>query len=50
MLALGISIKNSYLQYLMIFTIAENPKIPLLSLGVDATHNFFKQNKYLDPF
>ena len=21
-----------------------------MSLGVDATHSFFKQNKYLDPF
>ena len=21
-----------------------------MSLGVDATHNFFKRNKYLDPF
>ena len=21
-----------------------------MGLGVDATHNFFKKNKYLDPF
>ncbi len=45
---LGISIKNSYA--LSDFYNSRKPENTIMSLGVDATHSFFKQNKYLDPF
>ncbi len=45
---LGISIKNSYA--LNDFYNSRKPENTIMSLGVDATHAFFKQNKYLDPF
>ncbi len=45
---LGISIKNSYA--LNEFYNSRKPENTIMSLGVDATHTFFKQNKYLDPF
>ena len=45
---LGISIKNSFA--LNDFYNSRKPENIIMSLGVDATHNFFKQNKYLDPF
>ena len=45
---LGISIKNSYA--LSDFYNSRKPENIIMSLGVDATHSFFKQNKYLDPF
>ncbi len=45
---LGISIKNSYA--LNDFYNSRKPENTIMSLGVDATHGFFKQNKYLDPF
>ena len=45
---LGISIKNSYA--LDDFYNNRKPENTIMSLGVDVTHNFFKQNKYLDPF
>ncbi len=45
---LGISIKNSYA--LNDFYNSRKPENTIMSLGVDATHSFFKQNKYLDPF
>jgi len=45
---LGISIKNSYA--LDEFYNSRKPENTIMSLGVDATHSFFKQNKYLDPF
>ncbi len=45
---LGISIKNSYA--LDDFYNSRKPENIIMSLGVDATHSFFKQNKYLDPF
>ncbi len=45
---LGISIKNSYA--LNDFYNSRKPENTIMSLGVDATHTFFKQNKYLDPF
>ena len=45
---LGISIKNSYA--LNDFYNSRKPENIIMSLGVDATHSFFKQNKYLDPF
>jgi len=45
---LGISIKNSYT--LNDFYNSRKPENTIMSLGVDATHSFFKQNKYLDPF
>ena len=45
---LGISIKNSYA--LNDFYNGRKPENTIMSLGVDATHIFFKQNKYLDPF
>ena len=45
---LGISIKNSYA--LNDFYNSRKPENIIMGLGVDATHNFFKQNKYLDPF
>ena len=46
--SLGISIKNSYA--LNDFYNSRKPENTIMSLGVDATHTFFKQNKYLDPF
>ncbi len=46
--SLGISIKNSYA--LNDFYNSRKPENTIMSLGVDATHVFFKQNKYLDPF
>ncbi len=45
---LGISIKNSYA--LNDFYNSRKPENIIMSLGVDATHRFFKKNKYLDPF
>ncbi len=45
---LGISIKNS--NALNEFYNSRKPENTIMSLGVDATHTFFKQNKYLDPF
>ncbi len=45
---LGISIKNSYA--LNDFYNSRKPENTIMSIGVDATHSFFKQNKYLDPF
>ena len=45
---LGISVKNSYA--LNDFYISRKPENIIMGLGVDATHKFFKQNKYLDPF
>ena len=45
---LGISIKNSYALY--DFYNSRKPENTIMSLGVDATHSFFKQNKNLDPF
>ncbi len=44
---LGISIKNSYA--LNDFYNSRKPENTIMSLGVDATHSFFKQNKFLDP-
>ncbi len=46
--SLGISLKNSYA--LDDFYNSRKPENTIMSLGVDFTHNFFKQNKYLDPF
>ena len=46
--ALGISIKNSYA--LNDFYNSRKPENIIMGLGVDITHNFFKRNKYLDPF
>ena len=46
--SLGISLKNSYA--LNDFYNSRKPENTIISLGVDVTHNFFKQNKYLDPF
>jgi 2-octaprenyl-6-methoxyphenol hydroxylase len=45
---LGISLKNSYA--LKDFYSQRKPENIIFGLGIDATHNFFKQNKYLDPF
>ena len=45
---LGISLKNSYA--LNDFYNSRKPENTIMSLGVNATHSFFKQNKYLDPF
>lgn len=45
---LGISIKNSYA--LNDFYDQRKPENNIMGLGVDATHKFFKANKYLDPF
>ena len=45
---LGISIKNSYA--LSDFYDQRKPENILMGLGVHFTHNFFKKNKYLDPF
>jgi len=44
---LGISIKNSFA--LNDFYNSRKPENIIMGLGVDATHNFFKQNRYLDP-
>ena len=44
---LGISFKNSYA--LNDFYNSRKPENIIMGLGVDATHNFFKSNKYLDP-
>ena len=46
--SLGISLENSYMLY--DFHKSRKPENTIMSLGVDATHSFFKQNKYLDPF
>ena len=43
---LGICIKNSYA--LDDFYDSRKPENTIMSLGVDATHTFFKKNKYLD--
>jgi len=45
---LGISLKNSFA--LDDFYVQRKPENIIFSLGVDATHAFFKKNKYLDPF
>ena len=45
---LGISIKNSYA--LNNFYNSRKPENIIMGLGIDATHSFFKKNKYLDPF
>ncbi|MEC6986834.1 MAG: FAD-dependent monooxygenase [Pseudomonadota bacterium] len=45
---LGISLKNSYA--LNDFYNSRKPENTIMSLGVDATHSFFKENKYLNPF
>ena len=45
---LGISIKNSYA--LSDFHKSRKPENLIMGLGIDATRNFFKRNKYLDPF
>ena len=45
---LGISIKDSYA--LNDFYNSRRFENIIMGLGIDATHNFFKQNKYLDPF
>ena len=44
---LGISLKNSYA--LKDFYNSRKPENIIMSLGIDATHTFFKRNKYLDP-
>ena len=46
--ALGISIKNSYA--LNDFYNSRKPENIIMGLGIDATHKFFKKNKYLDHF
>ena len=46
--SLGISIKNSYA--LKDFYSERKPENIIFGIGIDVTHNFFKQNKYLDPF
>ena len=46
-LTLGISINNSYA--LKDFNVQRKPENIIFGLGIDMTHNFFKQNKYLDP-
>ena len=45
---LGISISNSYA--LKDFYNQRKPENTIMGIGVDMTHNFFKKNKYLDPF
>ena len=45
---LGISFKNSFA--LDDFYAQRKAENIFFGLGVDATHAFFKQNKYLDPF
>lgn len=47
-ISLGISIKSSYA--LKDFYDQRKPENTLMGLGIDMTHNFFKKNKYLDPF
>ena len=47
-LGLGISIKDSFV--LNDFVSSRMPENIIMGLGVDATHIFFKKNKYLDPF
>ena len=47
-LYLGLQIKNSSI--LKDFSIARKPENTLMSIGIDMTHNFFKANKFLDPF
>ena len=44
---LGISFKNSYA--LNDFYNSRKPENIIMSLGIDATHNFFKRSKYFDP-
>ena len=44
---LGISINNSFA--LKDFNSSRKSENIVMGLGVDATHNFFRQNKYLDP-
>ncbi|OUX36189.1 MAG: hypothetical protein CBE33_06570 [Candidatus Pelagibacter sp. TMED273] len=44
---LGISIKNSYA--LNDFYNSRKPENIIMGLGIDATHFFFKRNRYLDP-
>tara|TARA_X000000368_G_scaffold416301_1_gene409931 strand:+ start:885 stop:1994 length:1110 start_codon:yes stop_codon:yes gene_type:complete len=44
---LGISIKNSYA--LNDFYNSRKPENIIMGLGIDATHIFFKRNRYLDP-
>ena len=46
--SLGISLKSSYA--LSDFHNSRKPENLVMSLGIDATHTFFKRNKYLDPF
>ena len=45
---LGISIKNSYA--LSDFYKSRKPENIIMGLSIDFAHNFFKRNKYLDPF
>ncbi len=45
--SLGISFKNSYA--LKDFYLKRKPENILFGLGIDATHNFFKESKYLAP-
>jgi len=45
--SLGISIKNSNALY--DFYNERKPENIIFGLGIDVTHNFFKENKYLDP-
>jgi len=45
---LGISFKNSFA--LDDFYVQRKAENIVFGLGIDATHAFFKQNKYLDPF
>jgi len=44
---LGISLRNSYA--LSDFYNSRKTENTIMGLGIDATHNFFKKNKYLDP-
>ena len=44
---LGISIKNSFA--LSDFYNSRKPENTIMGLGVDITHNFFKEKKFLDP-
>ena len=45
---LGMSFTNSFA--LDDFCNQRRPENILMGLGINATHKFFKQNKYLDPF
>ncbi len=47
-LDLGISLKSSYA--LKDFHSQRKPENILFGIGIDATHKFFKKNRYLDPF